>query len=151
MNCKPRLIEIVLNDSWTAPGVGAFFMLLIMTLFVLSINQLPGDLQIVNASVFLWMTGISCMVAILTIIWRVKYVTEVFKNGVVIQAQVIDSSHHKSALHLRLGYTYLGQRHDKKLAQVITSKTKKLLHQTEIALVIDQFNPDHILIRDVYL
>jgi hypothetical protein len=52
---------------------------------------------------------------------------------------------------MKLRYTYLSQIYEKKLEQVITGKTKKLLDQKQVYLVIDQINPNHILLWDAYM
>jgi hypothetical protein len=78
-------------------------------------------------------------------------VREIFENGVTVQARVVETSHHKSNLRLKLRYTYLTQIEEKIVNQVITSKTKDFLTQKEVTLVIDQKNPGRILLRDAYL
>jgi hypothetical protein len=150
MNGKPGIINIIQNDSWAAPVLGVFIMSLSMTTIVLLTDQMVGNLKAVNIPTFIWMTGISFFASIFTSIQRIRYVNKVFENGLMLKAQVIESSHYKSTLQMKLRYTYLTQTHEKKLKQVITGKTKKLIDQKEVTLVIDQNNPDHILLRDVY-
>jgi hypothetical protein len=99
----------------------------------------------------MWMTAVSCPCAIFISILRVRYVRKVFENGLKIQAQVLETSHFKSNLRMKLRYTYLSQIYEKKLEQVITGKTKKLLDQKQVYLVIDQINPNHILLWDAYM
>lgn len=151
MNRKPSIRSIVQNDSWAATALGVFVMLLVMTSIVLTTNQFVGNLKTAKASDFIWMTGISCLVAIFTALFRIRYVRRVFENGLAVKAQVIESSHYKATLQMKLRYTYLAQVHEKQLKQIITGKTKSLLHQKEVTLVIDQKNPDRILIWDAYL
>lgn len=96
------------------------------------------------------MTSISGFTAVIIKFWRIRYVNEVLENGHKVSAQVLSVSTYKSNMRLNLRYSYLGQIHEKKLDHVITGRTKKLLKQKEVSLVIDQNNPKHILLWDTY-
>jgi hypothetical protein len=126
MNHKPGILSILQNDSWAAPVLAAFIVSLTMTIIVLATNQFVGNLKSVNVATFIWMTGISFFASIFTSIQRVRYVTNVFENGLMIKAQVIKTSHFRTNLKMKLQYTYLSQTHEKTLEQVITFKTKNL-------------------------
>ena len=151
MNPKPSITNILKNDNWAAPALAALIVLISMTTIVLVTNQIVGSLKTVDGSTFMWMTAIFCPSAIFIAILRVRYVRKVFENGLKIQAQVLETSHFKSNLRMKLRYAYLGQVCEMKLEQVITGKTKELLHREEVYLVIDQTNPNHILLWDAYM
>jgi hypothetical protein len=151
MNPKPSMGNILKNDNWAAPALAVMIVLMSMTTIVLVTNQIVGSLKTLDGSTFMWMTAVSCPCAIFISILRVRYVRKVFENGLKIQAQVLETSHFKSNLRMKLRYTYLSQIYEKKLEQVITGKTKKLLDQKQVYLVIDQINPNHILLWDAYM
>lgn len=151
MNPKPSMGNILKNDNWAAPALAGLIVLLSMTTIVLVTNQIVGSLKTLDGSTFMWMTAAFCPCAIFISILRVRYVRKVFENGLKIQAQVLETSHFKSNLRMKLRYTYLSQIYEKKLEQVITGKTKKLFDQKQVYLVIDQTNPNHILLWDAYM
>jgi hypothetical protein len=152
MNQKPGILSIIQNDSWAAPVLGAFIMTISATTIVMAVNLvLGGEKPVTNITPFIWMTGVSFFASIITIILRIRYVTKVFENGTIVKALVLESRYFKANLKLRVRYAYLSETHEKKLEQVITGKTKKLMRQKEVTLVIDQKNPEHILLWDAYL
>ena len=73
-----------------------------------------------------------------------------FANSIFVKAEIIQVSAYKSSLRLNVRYTHEDQVYEKKLSQVITNKTKKLLQQSEVNLAIDPQNPEQVLIGDVY-
>lgn len=150
MDQKPSLINILQNDNWSAPAIGVFVALLIMTSIVLVTLQFTTISEVPSATPFIIMTSISGFATVLITLWRIRYINEVFENGYKVTAQVLSMSAHRSNMRLKLRYTYLSQIHEQKLEQVITERTKKLLQQKEVTLVIDQNNPKHILLWDVY-
>jgi len=151
MNRKPEILSILQNDSWAASALGAFITMLAMTIIVLAVSPFLKDDRLVNPPTFIGMTVIFCIAAMLVSVLRVRYVNKVFENGVIVKAQIIKSSAFRTNLRLVVRYAYLSQTHEKKVEQLITAKTKKLMRQTEVDLVIDPENPHHILIWDVYL
>jgi len=150
MDHTPGIPNIILNDSWAAPALGSSVFLVSITLIVLLANPILGS-KTVDPVNFIWMSGVSLPVTIAIAIHRIRYVREIFENGVTVQARVVETSHHKSNLRLKLRYTYLTQPEEKIVDQVITGKTKGFLTQKEVTLVIDQRNPGRILLRDAYL
>ena len=150
MDQKPSLINILQNDNWSAPAIGVFVALLIMTSIVLVTLQFTTISEVPSATPFIIMTSISGFATVLITLWRIRYINEVFENGYKVTAQVLSMSAYRSNMRLKLRYTYLSQIHEQKLDQVITERTKKLLQQKEVTLVIDQNNPKHILLWDVY-
>ncbi|MBK8421662.1 hypothetical protein [Candidatus Villigracilis saccharophilus] len=150
MDQKPSVSSILHNDNWTAPATGVFAALLIMTSIVALTLQFTTISEVPSATPFIIMTSISGFAAVLITLWRIRYINEVFENGYKVTAQVLSMSAHRSNMRLKLRYTYLSQIHEQKLDQVITERTKKLLQQKEVTLVIDQNNPKHILLWDVY-
>ena len=153
MKDKPTTLSILQNDTWAAPAVGVFLMILVMTGIVsLFSTRTSGATKIeANPASFAWMSLAAFILAVGISVWRIRFVKRVFDNGVVIKALVIGMSVYRSNLKLNLRYTYLGQEHEVKVDQVITGKTKKLLQRREVVLVIDQTETKHILIREVYL
>lgn len=150
MDQKPSLINILQNDNWSAPAIGVFVALLIMTSIVLVTLQFTTISEVPSATPFIIMTSISGFAGVLITLWRIRYINEIFENGYKVTAQVLSMSAYRSNMRLKLRYTYLSQIHEQKLDQVITERTKKLLQQKEVTLVIDQNNPKHILLWDVY-
>ena len=150
MDQKPSLINILQNDNWSAPAIGVFVALLIMTSIVLVTLQFTTISEVPSATPFIIMTSISGFATVLITLWRIRYINEIFENGYKVTAQVLSMSAYRSNMRLKLRYTYLSQIHEQKLEQVITERTKKLLQQKEVTLVIDQNNPKHILLWDVY-
>ncbi len=150
MDQKPSVSSILHNDNWTAPATGVFAALLIMTSIVALTLQFTTISEVPSATPFIIMTSISGFAAVLITLWRIRYINEVFENGYKVTAQVLSMSAHRNNMRLKLRYTYLNQIHEQKLDQVITERTKKLLQQKEVTLVIDQNNPKHILLWDVY-
>ena len=150
MDKKPSFINILQNDNWSAPAIGVFVALLIMTSIVAVTLQFTTVSEVPSATPFIITTSISGFAAVLITLWRIRYINQVFENGYKVSAQVLSMSAHRSNMRLKLRYTYLSQIHEQKFDQVITERTKNLLQQKEVTLVIDQNNPKHILLWDVY-
>ena len=150
MNKKTTLLSILQNDSWTALAIGAFFATLAATLIILVVSPYVQEAQAGYAPFFSVMSVGVFIAAVIISILRVRYVNQFLAAGVSVKAQVAQSSIYKSNLRLTLRYTYLAQAHEIKVNQVITGKTKKLLQQSEVDLVIDPQNPERVLIGDVY-
>lgn len=151
MDPQPSILRILQNDSWAAPPIGAFITSASITAIILLTNHFVEDVQIVNISTFFWMTGISFCASVVIAILRIRFVRQLFAHGIIVQAQVLESSHFRSNLRLKLRYTYLAHTYEKKVEQVITGKTKTLMQQKEVTIVVDQRNPDHILLQIGYL
>ncbi len=126
-------------------------MLIITSIFYLT-KALTGLVPAnVNPVSFIWLTCAALVYSIIVAVWRVPYVTATFENGVEVTAQVLESSVFRTAWSLKLHYMQLGQHHEVKLKQLITEKTRHMLHKKELILIVDQRNPKNILLRDVYL
>ena len=152
MNQKPGIARILKNDSSTASSIGSFIFTLIITGIFYLTKALTGFVPAnVNPASFIWLTCATFVYSIIIAAWRVTYVTATFKNGMEVTAQVLESSVFRTAWSLKLHYIKMGQNHEVKLKQLITEKTKHMLHKKELILIIDQRNPKNILLRDVYL
>ena len=150
MDPKPGILRILQSDSWAVSFLGGLIYTLVITIIVLATYPYLHEPKSINPPFFIGMTIVSFIAAIFVCIIRVRYVKQVFENGVTVKAQVIKSRAFRSNLHLTLRYTYLSQVFEKKVEQVITGKTRKLRDQTVVDLIIDPENPDRVLIRDVY-
>jgi len=147
---KPPVINILKNDSWAAPALGGFIFSLVVMMIVLLSNQFMEISELANPTVFIMMTIVLGIYAIATSLIRIRYINALFEKGIVVQAQILKFRAIKATLRLTLSYTYLSQPYEKKVDQVITIKTKKLMQHTTLDLVIDPENPHRVLIRDAY-
>ena len=149
---KPKFVSILQNDSSTASSIGSFLFALAITSILYLTKNLTGIVpENVNPLNFIWLTLAILIYSIIVIAWRVPHVMATFENGVEVTARVLKSSVFRTAWTLKLSYIYLDQHYEVKLKQLITEKTKRMLYQTELILIIDQRNPKNILLRDVYL
>ncbi len=149
---KPDVFSILKNDSATASSMGSFIFAIAITGILYVMKALTGIVPAnVNPVHFIWLTLATLIYSIIVIAVRLPYVTATFEHGIEVNAQILKSSVFRTAWTLHLRYTHLGQTHDVKLKQLITEKTKYMLEQKELVLIVDQRNPKNILIRDVYL
>ena len=150
MNRKPNILSILQNDSWTALTNGAFFAALAATTIILVVNPYLQESKsgyepffiVISVGLFIAASSVSIL--------RIRYVRNFFANSIFVKAEIIEVSAYKSSLRLNVRYTHQDQVYEKKLTQVITNKTKKLLQQSEVNLAIDPQNPEQVLIGDVY-
>jgi hypothetical protein len=124
-----------------------------MTTVVIFFDRLTHGISREEAdpAAFAWMTGVAFIIAVIIVAWRLRYVAEVFENGVEVKAQITGVKINRGGMSLTLQYAYLGQPREVKIDQVITGKTKPLLSQKEVTLVIHQEKIKNILIREAYL
>ncbi len=146
---KPRLINILRNDSWAATNLATAVFMAIITAIVQIVNLVTG-MELSNVGDYLMITGVTIAVAAIFIPFRVRYVMGVFENGVEVRATVLSKKAHKANLKLNLRYKVNGTDWEKTFDQVITEHTKHFLEDQEITLVVDQYNPKRILLRDAY-
>lgn len=149
---KPDVFSILKNDSATASSMGSFIFAIAITSILYVMKALTGIVPAnVNPVHFIWLTLAALIYSIIVIAVRLPYVTATFEHGVEVNAQILKSSVFRTAWTLHLRYIHLGQTHELKMKQLITEKTKHMLEKKELVLIIDQRNPNNILIRDVYL
>ena len=146
---QPSLFNILRNDSWAATTIAAAVFMAIITMIVQIANWVTGT-ELSNVGNYLMITGVSFVVAAVFVPIRVKYVLDVFENGVETKASVVSTKVHKANMKLTLKYNFSGIDDQKTLDQVITEHTKHFLEEKEVVLVIHQYKPDRILLRDVY-
>lgn len=132
--------------------MGSFIFAIAITSILYVMKALTGIVPAnVNPVHFIWLTLAALIYSIIVIAVRLPYVTATFEHGVEVNAQILKSSVFRTAWTLHLRYIHLGQTHELKMKQLITEKTKHMLEKKELVLIIDQRNPNNILIRDVYL
>lgn len=146
---KPRLINILRNDSWAATNIASVVFMAAITAIVQIVNWVTGT-EISNVGDYLMITGVVVVVAAVFIPFRVRHVLGIFENGVEVRAAVLSKKAHKANLKLNLRYKFNGADCEKTLDQVITEHTKHFLEDQEVLLVVDQNNPGRILLRDAY-
>jgi hypothetical protein len=146
---KPRLINILRNDSWTTTTLGSAVFMAVITAIVQIVNWATG-MELSDVGNYLTITGVTFAIAAVFVPIRIKYVLDVFENGVETKASVVSTKVHKANMKLTLKYNFNGVDSQKTLDQVITGHTKRFLEEKEVVLVIDQYNPNRILLRDVY-
>lgn len=146
---KPRLINILRNDSWAATNIASVVFMAAITAIVQIVNWVTG-MELSNVDDYLMITGVTAAVAVVFIPLRVRHVMGVFENGMEVRAMVVSKRIHKANLKLNLRYKVNGADWEKTLDQVITEHTKHFLEDQEVLLVVDQYNPGRILLRDAY-
>lgn len=146
---KPRLINILRNDSWAATNIASVVFMAAITAIVQIVNWVTG-MELSNVDDYLMITGVTAAVAVVFIPLRVRHVMGVFENGMEVRATVVSKRIHKANLKLNLRYKVNGADWEKTLDQVITEHTKHFLEDQEVLLVVDQYNPGRILLRDAY-
>lgn len=146
---KPRLINILRNDSWAATNIASVVFMAAITAIVQIVNWVTG-MELSNVDDYLMITGVTTAVAAVFIPLRVRHVMGVFENGMEVRATVVSKRIHKANLKLNLRYKVNGADWEKTLDQVITEHTKHFLEDQEVLLVVDQYNPGRILLRDAY-
>lgn len=146
---KPRLINILRNDSWAATNIASVVFMAAITAIVQIVNWVTG-MELSNVDDYLMITGVTTAVAAVFIPLRVRHVMGVFENGMEVRAMVVSKRIHKTNLKLNLRYKVNGADWEKTLDQVITEHTKHFLEDQEVLLVVDQYNPGRILLRDAY-
>jgi len=150
MNRKPTILSILQNDSWTALTNGAFFAALAATTIILVVNPYLQESKSGYEPFFILTSTALFISACLISILRIRYVRNFFASSIMVKAEIIQVSAYKSSLRLNLRYTHQDQVYEKKLTQVITNKTKKLLQQSDVTLAVNPQNPEQVLIGDVY-
>ena len=148
---QPRLRDILTNDSQAATLLGVFVMALAMTLVMLLTEWLAGPVEGAHLPAFVALTVAAGAAWVGVSLYRVSYVRGVFAHGVSVLAQVVAARPFRANLRLKLRYVYQGQTHERQLDQVITGRTRALLDQAEVRLVIDQRDPRRVLLVDAYL
>jgi len=152
MNQKPGIFSILLNDSTAASTLGGLAFALSVTgityLTKAILGRLPDN---INPAVFLWLCGILLPVSVVVSLWRIRLVTDIFENGAEVTAQVLESKIFRTRWTLKLRYFHDGQYHEITHIQLIAGKSKYMLEDKQVNLVIDQRDPGRILMRDVYL
>lgn len=146
---KPKLLKILRNDSWAAIFIGVLIGLSIITLLAHAANMFTG-MELSNIGEYLLILGVVFVFALIVVPYRLKYVSDIFENGVEVKARVASKKVHRADLKLTLKYDFNGSNCEKVLDQLITSQTKHFLDESEVILIIDQYNPEHVLLRDVY-
>lgn len=146
---QPRLINILRNDSWAVTTIGsAVFMAAITTIAYIA-NRLTG-VEFSDVGDYLMITAVSFAIAAIFVPIRVKYVLNIFENGVETKASVVSIKVHKANMKMTLKYNLNGADTQTTVDQVITGRTKRFLEEKEVVLVVDPYNARRILIRDVY-
>lgn len=149
---KPDIFSIIKNDSTIASGIGSFIFALAITVILYLTKELMGTMpESFNPLHFIWLTLTTLAYTVIVTAWRIPRITAIFENGTEVTAQVLESSVFRTIWTIKLHYTHLGQPHDLTVKQLITEKTKHMLNNKELTLIIDQRNPKNILLRDVYL
>jgi len=152
MKQRPGIFSILFNDSTAAPLLGSLTFLSVVTGIVYLTKALPGwPVDNANPQTFLWMIGILLPITVLVSTWRFRQVTSFFENGTEVNAQVLESRIFRTRWTLKLRYRHANQTHEITHIQLITGKTKALIPNKELVLVIDPGNPKLILLRDAYL
>ncbi len=147
---QPSLFKIAQNDSWVTPTIGSFIFLVAITAIVQIVNWITG-VELSDIKQYILITGVFFLIALIFIPLRVRYVRDIFENGVEVKAQVVSTKIYRANLKLTLLYGFQGQSVEKSIDQVITRQTKHYIHEKEVTLVLNQNHPNRILLRDAYL
>lgn len=146
---RPRLINILRNDSWAATTLAAAFFLGIITTIAQIANWVTG-MELSDIGNYLRITGAALAFAAVFVPLRVRHVLGIFENGVETKAQVVSIKVHRTNMKFTLNYKFNGSDRQSTLDQVITGHTRRFLKAKEVVLIVDRVNPSRILLRDAY-
>jgi hypothetical protein len=152
-NRTPNLLKLLQNDSQTAGGVYGFLASGAMTVIVIIMKLIFPHSQSpdLNPSPFLWFTGIIFLYAVPTVVWRMGIVKTLFENGMEVKARIERFKMRRASVILTLIYSFNGQIYEKDYHQVNTRTSLRILEQGEAILLVDPNNPNHFLLRDLYI
>jgi len=139
----PGITAIIIRDSI---GVTAFWTpvtLLAMSLFLSFFEE-------EDAEVLFYTALVSFIVGIPAVLWRSQYIRNLFANGVEVTGFIESKSSYKGKSRVRFTYEYLGQKYSGENIVIHTKMTMALISLPAVTLVIDQHEPKHALIRDLY-
>lgn len=111
-----------------------------------------GNIQDVEGiSVFFYAFIIGLVIGVPLAFWRIRYIQQKFSNSIEVVGQITNISFYKDRGKFEYTYTYQGQVYSGNNAIMKTVKTRHLLANSQVVLLVNPDKPKHALIRDVYI
>lgn len=114
-------------------------------------RELGTSQDIEGISVFFYAFVIGLLIGVPLTFWRIRYIQQKFSHGIEVVGRITNISFYKDKGTFEFTYTYQGRVHSGNNAIMKTVKSRQLLADNHLVLLINPDKPQDALIRDVYI
>lgn len=100
---------------------------------------------------FLGLAIVALVIGLPLLIWRIRFVQNVFARGVEVEGKIVDVSFYRDRGRVRYAYEYQGRTYERGNAVSGNKRTRALAPGAKVAVAVDPLRPKRAFIRDLYL
>ncbi|MFC2092204.1 hypothetical protein ACFLTD_05465 [Elusimicrobiota bacterium] len=154
---RPRFLKIISSDYISllcvlTPVVcwGIYFFLIYFIYFPEFIRKwIPAEIE--AAPFFFYLGGISLPVCIPVLLWRMRYINDVFFRGIEVKGIVANILVEMDKVKIELSYEFNGIEYKKNITLNNDKKTSAFKPGDGIVLLVNADDPGKCIIRDLYV